>query len=370
MLDKLLQKVDELKASDLYISVNLPPTVKLNGKLVALSRQSLTSSQVSALLASVMGESRYATFLESNEANFAVSRELSGRFRVSAYMQKEKPAMVVRRIESKIPEFTDLHLPEQLKKTCIKKRGLVLFVGATGAGKSSTQAAMIGYRNQHEAGHILMIEDPIEFIHEHGKSVVTQREVGIDTESFDVALKNSLRQAPDVILIGEIRNQETMEFAITFAETGHLCFATLHANNANQALDRIMHLVPETRHRQFLFDLSVNLKAIVAQQLIPTKDGLSRRAAFEILYNTPTMADAIRNGELQSLKEIMKNSTELGMQTFDQALFSLYEEGVIGYTEALAHADSMNDIRLLIKLNSKQEQDNSESSTMDNITLE
>lgn len=250
------------------------------------------------------------------------------------------------------------------------QRGLILFVGATGSGKSTTQAAMIGYRNQHQCGHILTIEDPIEYIHQHGKSVITQREVGIDTQSYEVALKNALRQAPDVILIGEVRDRATMEFAITFAETGHLCLATLHANNANQAIDRILHLVPEDRHGQFLFDLSVNLKAIVAQQLIPKADGKGRRAVFEILYNTPRMADAIQKGKLESLKEIIKQSTEHGMQTFDQALFSLYEQGTIGHDEALAHADSMNDIRLMIKLHSTKRTEILGAGGLENVTLD
>lgn len=247
------------------------------------------------------------------------------------------------------------------------KRGLVLFVGATGAGKSTTQAAMIGYRNQHADGHILTVEDPVEFVHQHGRSLVTQREVGIDTESFDVALKSSLRQAPDVILIGEIRSQETMEFALQFAETGHLCLATLHANNANQALDRILHLVPQDKHRQFLFDLSFNLKAIVAQQLVPSMDGKRRCAAFEILLNTPLITDIIRKGEMHRLKEVMTKSTELGMQTFDQALFSLFCAGQIGYSEALAHADSANDLRLLIKLSGRERLG---TGTLDNVTLD
>ena len=370
MLQKLLEKADNLKASDIYISVGLPATIKLNGRLESLTLQDFSSETIYSLLHEAMDEKRFADFQKSKEANFAIKSDRSGRFRVSAFMQKEQPGMVIRRIESKIPTFEALHLPEQLKESCMAKRGLILFVGATGSGKSTTQSAMIGYRNRNTSGHILTIEDPIEFVHEHNKSVITQREVGIDTDSFEEALKNSLRQAPDVILIGEIRTRETMEFALTFSETGHLCMATLHANNANQALDRILHLVPEERHRQFLFDLSVNLRAIVAQQLIPTTDGRSRRAAFEILYNTPTMSDAIRKGELHTLKNIMKTSNEHGMQTFDQALFNLYEEGIIGYTEALAHADSTNDIRLMIKLDSTEGRKSLDSSSLDDITLD
>jgi twitching motility protein PilU len=370
MLDKLLMKVHEQKASDLYVSVGLPATIKLNGRLQPITETKLTTAEVYRLFNEAMDEQRFADFELHKEANFAFSDFDAGRFRVSAFMQKEQPGMVFRRIESKIPSFDELTLPEQLKEATLAKRGLILFVGATGAGKSTTQAAMLGYRNQHSSGHILTIEDPIEFIHEHGKSVVTQREVGIDTDSFEVGLQNSLRQAPDVILIGEIRDQETMEFAMSFSETGHLCMATLHANNANQALDRIMHLVPADRHRQFLFDLSVNLRAIVAQQLIPTIDGKERRAAFEIMYNTPTMAEAIRTGELHELKGIMSTSTELGMQTFDQALFKLYEDNIIGYTEALAHADSENDVRLMIKLHSKKDKSTIGVGSFDAVTLD
>lgn len=370
MLQKLLEKVDALKASDLYISVNLAATAKVNGRLQPLTENIFNSAEVFALLKEAMGELRFVEFEKCKEANYAINSDNAGRFRVSAFMQKELPGMVIRRIEGKIPSFEDLYLPDQLKESCMAKRGLILFVGATGSGKSTTQAAMIGYRNQSSSGHILTIEDPIEFVHEHKKSVVTQREVGIDTYSFEEALKNSLRQAPDLIIIGEIRTRETMMFAITFAETGHLCMATLHSNNANQALDRILHLVPKDRHRQFLFDLSVNLRAIIAQQLIPTIDGKSRRAAFEILYNTPTMAEAIRKGELHMLKDIMKSSSEHGMQTFDQALFNLYEQGVIGYTEALAHADSTNDVRLMIKLDSTEGRASLGSNMLDDITLD
>lgn len=370
MLQKLLSKVDELKASDLYISVGLPATVKLNGRLEQLTKSPFNREEVDSLLKEAMDEQRYSDFQKKKEANYAVTSDVAGRFRVSAFMQKEEPGMVLRRIEDKIPSFEELYLPEQLKETCMANRGLILFVGATGSGKSTTQAAMIGYRNQKSSGHIVTIEDPIEFVHQHGTSVITQREVGIDTDSFEEALKNSLRQAPDVILIGEIRTRETMEFAITFAETGHLCMATLHSNNANQALDRILHLVPKDRHRQFLFDLSVNLRAIVAQQLIPTVDGKSRRAVFEILYNTPTMSEAIRKGELHTLKDIMKSSAEHGMLTFDLSLFSLFEQGIIGYTETLAHADSANDVRLMIKLHTGEGKDSLKSNAFDDITLD
>lgn len=369
MLTNLLEKAALAKASDIFISVAMPATMKVNGVLESITNEKLTESDVYQLCEAAMGDNRFEQFKAAKESNFALKSADSGRFRVSAYMQKELPAMVIRRIESNIPTFEELHLPAQLKETCMAQHGLILCVGATGSGKSTTQAAMIGYRNLHASGHILTVEDPIEFVHEHGRSVITQREIGIDTDSFDSALKNSLRQAPDVILVGEIRTQETMEFTLNFAETGHLCLATLHANNANQALDRIMHLVDKDRHRQFLFDLSVNLRAIVAQQLVPTVDGKGRRVAFEILYNTPTMAEAIRLGEFQDIKNIMKQSSEHGMQTFDKALFDLYEQGIIGYTETLAHADSANDVRLMIKLHSKHDKRTLASGVLDDVTF-
>ncbi|MFQ3175223.1 MAG: twitching motility protein PilU [Psychromonas sp.] len=370
MLDNLLIKVDELKASDLYISVGLPPTMKLNGLLEAINDHILTNAEVFELIKEVMDENHLSEFMIIKESNFAYHSGNGKRFRISAFMQKGQPAMVLRRIETQIPDFSEINLPERLKDVCLAKEGLILFVGATGVGKSTTQAAMIGFRNQHSCDHILTIEDPIEFIHEHGKSVITQREIGVDTGSLDEALKNSLRQAADVIVVGEIRTRKTMEFVLSFAETGHLCMATMHAKNANQALDRILHLVPQENHRQFLFDLSVNLRAIVAQQLIPTKDGKGRRAAFEILYNTPTMAEAIRTGELHTLKQIMKSSAQHGMQTFDQALFDLYESGMIGYTEALAYSDSANDVRLMIKLKSAQEQRNLDGGKLSDVTVD
>ena len=370
MLDNLLIKVDQLKASDLYISVGLPATMKLNGTLQTINEHILTSEEVYDLLKEVMDKNHFDEFILIKESNFAYHPNDGKRFRISAFMQKGQPAMVLRRIETKIPEFAEINLPERLKDACLAKEGLILFVGATGVGKSTTQAAMIGFRNQNSCDHILTIEDPIEFIHEHGKSVITQREIGVDTGSLDDALKNSLRQAADVIVVGEIRTRQTMEFVLSFAETGHLCMATMHAKNANQALDRILHLVPQENHRQFLFDLSVNLRAIVAQQLIPTKDGKGRRAAFEILYNTPTMAEAIRTGELHTLKQIMKSSAQHGMQTFDQALFDLYESGIIGYTEALAYSDSANDVRLLIKLKSAESRKNLDGGKLSDVTVD
>ncbi|PSJ42618.1 type IV pili twitching motility protein PilT [Zobellella endophytica] len=366
-LTPFLSAMLEQKASDLYISVGIPPTVKTQGKFLPVGSEPLSEAEALAMVESCMNAEWRERFHLHKEANFAISREDLGRFRVSAFWQQEKAGMVIRRIESHIPTFEELYLPETLRDIAMTKRGLVLFVGGTGTGKSTTQAAMIGHRNRHAGGHILTIEDPVEYIHEHGQSIITQREVGIDTESFDAALKSSLRQAPDVILIGEIRSEETMGFALSFAETGHLCMATLHANNANQALDRIMHLVPQEKHRQLQFDLSFNLKAIVAQQLIPTRDGRHRRGAFEILLNTPLVADVIRKGDMHKLKEIMAKSREQGMQTFDQALFDLYTQQHIGYSEALAYADSPNDLRLMIKLHGGGGLD---SSLLDNVTIE
>jgi twitching motility protein PilU len=304
-----------------------------------------------------MNEQQRRDFAENHECNFAISARGIGRFRVSAFYQRNLAGMVLRRIETNIPTIDQLKLPEILKQLAMTKRGLVLFVGATGTGKSTSLASMIGYRNENATGHIISIEDPIEYIHQHKKCIVTQREVGIDTESFDVALKNTLRQAPDVILIGEVRTRETMDHAVTFAETGHLCLATLHANNANQALDRIINFFPADRQQQVWMDLSLNLRAIVAQQLVPTPDGKGRRAVIEVMLNTPLAADLIRKGEVHELKALMKRSTELGMQTFDQSLYALYSQGEITYEDALSHADSTNDLRLLIKLGSESDGD-------------
>ncbi|MDP5292122.1 PilT/PilU family type 4a pilus ATPase [Oceanimonas sp. CHS3-5] len=366
-LASLLGRMCEQKASDMYISVGVAPTIKTQGKLVPIGDHPLSEGEALALVESCMTDECRERYHREKEANFAIHDDEHGRFRVSAFWQQDKAGMVLRRIESRIPTFEELYLPEVLREVGMAKRGLVLFVGGTGTGKSTTQAAMIGHRNRHAGGHILTIEDPVEFVHQHDQSIITQREVGIDTESFDAALKSSLRQAPDVILIGEIRSEETMGYALSFAETGHLCMATLHANNANQAIDRIMHLVPENKHRQLLFDLSFNLKAIVAQQLIPTRDGNQRRGAFEILLNTPIVADVIRQGDMHRLKEIMGKSREAGMQTFDQALFDLYTRQHIGYTEALAYADSPNDLRLMIKL---QDGGGLDSGLFDNVTIE
>ncbi|MDN7123802.1 PilT/PilU family type 4a pilus ATPase [Pseudidiomarina terrestris] len=349
LLDKLLKVMIEKEASDLFISANLPPSAKINGELRHLSEQKLSNEGALDLVKEALGEKHQDEFFKEFEANFAIFREGIGRFRVSAFWQRQRAGMVIRRIVTEIPTVDELKLPETLTKLIMAKRGLMLVVGGTGTGKSTSLAALIGYRNQHSRGHILTIEDPVEFVHEHGKSMVTQREVGTDTESFESALKSSLRQAPDVILVGEIRSQEVMEYALTFAETGHLCVATLHANNANQAIERIMHMVPKEKIGKLMFDLSLNLRGIVAQQLVPTSDG-GRVAAFEVLLNSPIVAEKIAKNDMGEVKEIMGKSRELGMQTFDQALFDLYKARKISFEEALRHADAPNDLRLRIKL--------------------
>ena len=351
----LLQKMVDHEASDMFVTAKLPVSAKINGELLPIDAQALTPEEALGLVHNAMSEKQKLEFDENKECNFAISIDGIGRFRVSAFWQRDMAGMVVRRIVTEIPEADDLGLPPVLKDVVMSKRGLVLFVGGTGTGKSTSMAALIGYRNKNSRGHILTIEDPVEFVHEHAKCMVTQREVGLDTESFDAALKSSLRQAPDVILIGEIRNQETMEHALSFAETGHLCIATLHANNANQAIDRIMHLVPADQHGKLLFDLALNLRGIIAQQLIPTRDGNGRLAAIEILLNSPYVAELIKKGEIGSIKEAMEKSTDQGMQTFDQALFNLYQQSLINYADALHHADSPNDLRLMIKLRSNDQ---------------
>ncbi len=348
--DKLLRLVVEKGASDLFITAGRPPTLKINGKLFAAGKSSLSPEQARDVVLGVMNRDQQAAFLKEHECNFAINTRGLGRFRVSAFQQRNLVGMVLRRIEVNIPLISDLGLPAIIEELAMTKRGLIIFVGATGTGKSTSLAAMIGHRNENSSGHIISIEDPIEFIHQHKGCIVTQREVGVDTESFEVALKNTLRQAPDVIMIGEVRTRETMEHAIAFAETGHLCLCTLHANNANQALDRIIHFFPSDRHSQVWMDLSLNLRAMVAQQLMPTVDGQGRRAAIEVLINSPLMADHIRKGDVHLLKELMAKSTEQGMQTFDQALYKLYKENEVTYEAALAHADSPNDLRLMIKL--------------------
>ncbi|MGB1684985.1 MAG: PilT/PilU family type 4a pilus ATPase [Pseudomonadales bacterium] len=353
--DKLLKVVVEQGASDLFITAGLPPSIKVSGKMMPMSKTALTPEQARDMVHATMNEAQIQEFEAERECNFAIHSQIAGRFRVSAFYQRNFAGMVLRRIETEIPSLDDLQLPEIIKKLAMTKRGLIIFVGATGTGKSTSLAAMIGYRNANSKGHIITIEDPIEFVHEHRGCMVTQREVGVDTPSFEVALKNTLRQAPDVIMIGEIRSSETMDYAVAFAETGHLCLATLHANNANQALDRIINFFPADRQHQVWMDLSLNLRGMVAQQLIPTVDGKGRKAAIEVLINTPLVSDLIKKGDVHALKEIMTKSSEQGMQTFDQALFQLYNAGEITYDSALAAADSANDLRLMIKLSGNEQ---------------
>ena len=348
--DKLLKLVVEKGASDLFVTAGKPPMIKVNGVLHAVGRNALAPEQARELVYGVMNRDQQEMFQATHESNFAINTSGVGRFRVSAFYQRNLVGMVLRRIEVNIPKVDDLGLPPIIKDLAMTKRGLIIFAGATGTGKSTSLAAMIGHRNENSTGHIVSIEDPIEFIHQHKGCVVTQREVGVDTDSFEIALKNVLRQAPDVIMIGEVRSRETMEYALTFAETGHLCLCTLHANNANQALDRIIHFFPSDRHTQVWMDLSLNLRAMVAQQLIPTVDGQGRRAAIEVLINTPLAADHIRKAEVHLIKALMTKSREQGMQTFDHALYELYSQGEITYEAALLHADSPNDLRLMIKL--------------------
>nr|WP_312536432.1 PilT/PilU family type 4a pilus ATPase [Moraxella sp. CTOTU47618] len=353
-LDKLLQLMIQKNGSDLFITADAPISMKVNGTIAPVTKSALTPEQSMTLVKSVMTPAQSKEFDDTLECQFAISdKHQTARFRVSAFVQKDCAGMVLRKIETKIPTVEQLNLPPILNEIAMKKRGIVLLVGATGTGKSTTLAAMMGYRNENSRGHIITIEDPIEYLHEHKGCIITQREVGIDTKSFEAGLKNALRQAPDVILIGEIRTRETMDYAIQYAETGHLVFATLHATNANQALERIIHFFEANHHEQILMDLSLNLRAIVAQQLIATPDGKGRRAAIEILLNSQLIGDYIRKGEIHEIKPVMKRSREIGMQTFDQALFDLYENGDITYRDAIQHADSPNDLRLLIKLESK-----------------
>jgi twitching motility protein PilU len=337
------------QASDLFITAGMPPCIKVHGRIAPVAKNPLDNSQARDLTIGLMTPDQREQFVRTKECNFAVSAKGVGRFRVSAFVQRDAVGMVLRRIETRIPDLDDLHLPSIIKDLAMAKRGMVIFVGATGTGKSTSLASMIEYRNIHGTGHI-SIEDPIEFIHSHKGCIITQREVGIDTDSYEVALKNTLRQAPDVILVGEIRSRETMDHAIAFSETGHLVLSTLHANNANQALDRIINFFPEDRRSQLFMDLSLNLKALIAQQLIRKPDGKGRRAVVEVLLNTPLAADLIRKGEVHKLKDLMKRSTEQGMVTFDQALFRLYKDGEITYEDAILHADSANEVRLMIKL--------------------
>jgi twitching motility protein PilU len=351
---QLLSNMVSRKGSDLFITSGFPPAIKVDGKMTPVTQQALTQQHTLELARAIMNDKQAADFEANKECNFAINPASIGRFRVNAFVQQGRVGLVLRTINTSIPELDELKLPQVLKEVSMTKRGLVLFVGGTGSGKSTSLAAMIGHRNQNSYGHIITIEDPVEFVHEHRNCIITQREVGVDTESWEAALKNTLRQAPDVILIGEIRDRETMEHAIAFAETGHLCMGTLHANNSNQALDRIINFFPEERRAQLLMDLSLNLKAIVSQRLIPLREGKGRAAAVEVLLNSPLISDQIGKGEVHDIKETMKKSRELGMQTFDQALFDLYEDGKISYEDALRFADSMNEVRLMIKLHGKE----------------
>ena len=346
----ILEMVVQKKASDLFITADMPPSLKIHGRIQPVSKTRLDAAQSRELTLSLMTPEQRDEFLHTKECNFAFTAKNVGRFRVSAFVQRDAVGMVLRRIETRIPTFEELGLPPTLHELALANRGIVFFVGATGTGKSTSLAAMVGYRNHNSTGHIISIEDPIEFLHNHAGCIVTQREVGIDTESYEVALRNTLRQAPDVILIGEIRTREAMEHAITFAETGHLVLTTLHANNANQALDRMLHFFPEEQHDQVLMDLSLNLRGIVAQQLLPRPDGKGRRAIMEIMLNTPLASDLIQKGDVPKLKELMKRSTEQGMITFDQALYDAYRRGDVTQEDALRYADSSNEVRLMIKL--------------------
>ncbi|MBI1423545.1 MAG: PilT/PilU family type 4a pilus ATPase [Gammaproteobacteria bacterium] len=368
--NSLLKLMVHKKASDLFITAGVAPSLKINGKIAPVTQATLTPVQAREICYSIMTPEQRNEFETTRECNFAISASGIGRFRVSAFQQRNHIGMVLRKIETKIPTIEELALPPILKDLAMTKRGLVIFVGATGSGKSTSLASMIGYRNKNSTGHIITIEDPIEFIHHHEGCIVTQREVGLDTDSFEVALKNTLRQAPDVILIGEIRTRETMDHAIAFAETGHLCLATLHANNANQALDRIINFFPEDRRNQLLMDLSLNLKSMVAQQLIPAPDGQSRVLCAEVLINTPLASDLIRKGEVHALKELMAKSRQHGMQTFDQALYELYKGGKITYEDAINHADSANELRLMIKLGDSKGDAEVMASSLDGVTVQ
>lgn len=364
----LLKLMKHKKASDLFITAGVPPSIKVDGKIMPVTKQALTPEQSRAFAYGIMNEQQRRDFEAHNECNFAIAPQEIGRFRVNVFLQQQRVGMVLRTINTETPRFDDLHLPKVLADIALTKRGLVLFVGGTGSGKSTSLAAMIGYRNEYSYGHIITIEDPIEFVHEHKNCIVTQREVGVDTESYDIALKNAMRQAPDVIMIGEIRARETMDLAIQFAETGHLCLSTLHANNANQALDRIINFFPEEKRSQLLMDLALNLKAIVSQRLIPMKSGKGRVPAVEVMINSPLISDLIMEGNVPGIKEIVAKSTEAGMQTFDQSLFNLFEADLVSYDDALRNADSINDLRLRIKLESKNSKNRELGDSMRNVT--
>ena len=354
MMQTLLKKLVAKNGSDLFITAGFPPAIKIDGEIHRAAEQQLTPEQSATMVRAIMNDKQAKEFDATQECNFAINPKGIGRFRVSVFVQQSQVGAVLRRIVTEIPTVEELELPPILKDIVMTKRGLVLLVGATGSGKSTTLAAMVGHRNANSRGHIMTIEDPVEYVHPHDQCVVTQREVGVDTDSWGAALKNTLRQAPDVILIGEVRDRETMEYGIQFAETGHLCLATLHANSANQALDRIINFFPEEKRDQLLMDMSLNIKSIISQRLIPRESGSGRVAAMEVLLKSPLVSELIFKGDITGLKEIMKKSNRLGMNTFDQALFDLFEKGVISYEEALKNADSQNEVRLRIKLESKR----------------
>ncbi len=351
-----LRHMNKYKGSDLFITTNFPPAMKVDGKIMRLTDEPLSAEKCMEIAFSIMSSKQIEEFSTTNECNFAISLPDTSRFRVNAMVQRGATALVLRSITSNIPKFETLNLPPILKDIALRKRGLVIFVGGTGSGKSTSLASLIDYRNENSFDHIITIEDPIEFIHQHKNCIITQREIGVDTENWPIALKNTLRQAPDVILIGEIRDRETMDYAISFAETGHLCMATLHANSTNQALDRIINFFPEERRTQLLTDLSLNLQAFISQRLIPRESGRGRVAAVEVLLNSPIIADLIQKGEVHNIKEMMKKSTGMGMITFDQALYDLYENGDISYQDAIKNADSAHDLRLDIQLRSRRAQ--------------
>ena len=368
-IHELLRVMVGKNASDLFITAGFPPAFKLDGKVVPVSNQTLTPTHTADLARSIMNDRQSSEFEATHECNFAISPPGIGRFRVNAFMQQGRVGLVLRVITSIIPKFEELGLPGVLKDVAMAKRGLVIIAGATGSGKSTSLAAMIGYRNENSYGHIVTVEDPVEFVHEHKNCIVTHREIGVDTDSWHSALKNTLRQAPDVILIGEVRDRETMDYAIAFAETGHLALCTLHANNANQALDRIINFFPEERRTQLLMDLSLNLKGIISQRLVPKREGKGRTAAVEVLLNSPLVADLVFKGEVLEIKEVMKKSREMGMQTFDQALFDLYEAGAITYEDCLRNADSINDLRLQIKLYGAESKDRDMMGGIDHLNI-
>ncbi|MGH8509090.1 MAG: PilT/PilU family type 4a pilus ATPase [Gammaproteobacteria bacterium] len=365
----LLKVMVEKKGSDLFVTVDFPPAIKIDGKIVPVSKTKLTSNNTKALAYAIMNDKQVKEFEATKECNFAISPGGIGRFRCNAFVRMGYTGMVLRVIATEVPSLDKLGLPQSLKEISMAKRGLVIMVGATGSGKSTSLAAMVDHRNENSYGHIITVEDPIEFVHQHKNCIITQREVGVDTDDWDIALKNSLRQAPDVILLGEIRDRKTMDFGIAFAETGHLAMATLHANNSNQAMDRIINFFPEERRPQLLMDLSLNLKGVISQRLLRKKSGDGRVAAIEILLNTPLMSDVIRKGHVHEIKSIMQRSNELGMKTFDQALFDLHEEDLITYDEALRNADSMNELRLRIKLEGKSANSGDMTVGLDHLNL-